>query len=117
MVLPSEARLDFVRATLLVSHQDRDDAARALVRRATGALHAQQLRGLHRIPERLARRGLNLAVIEVTLSYIDDGRAQAVARETLWYAAKAAQLVRIEREGRTPDESAARIVAELVEMR
>ena len=55
--------------------------------------------------------------IEGRLSYIDDGRAQAVARETLWYAAKAAQLVRIEREGRTPDESATRIVAELVDMR
>jgi hypothetical protein len=55
--------------------------------------------------------------IEGALSYIDDGRVQASARETLWYAGKAAQLVRIEREGRTPDEGASRIVAELVEMR
>ena len=55
--------------------------------------------------------------IEGRLYYLDEGAVQAVARETLWYAPKAAQLVRIEREGRTPDESATRIVAELVEMR
>ncbi len=55
--------------------------------------------------------------IEGALSYIDDGRVQASARETLWYAGKAAQFVRIEREGRTPDEGASRIVAELVEIR
>ena len=55
--------------------------------------------------------------IEGALSYIEDGRVQASARETLWYAGKAAQLVRIEREGRTPDEGATRIVAELVGMR
>ena len=55
--------------------------------------------------------------IEGALSYIDDGRVQASARETLWYAGKAAQLIRIERDGRTPDEGATRIVAELVEMR
>jgi hypothetical protein len=55
--------------------------------------------------------------IEGTLSYLDEGRVQAVARERLWYAGKAMQLVRIEREGRTPDEGATRIVAELVEMR
>lgn len=55
--------------------------------------------------------------VEGALSYIDDGRVQARARETLWYAGKAAQLVRIEREGRTPDEGASRIVAELVEIR
>jgi hypothetical protein len=55
--------------------------------------------------------------IEGALSYIEDGRVQASARETLWYAGKAAQLVRLERDGRTPDEGATRIVAELVEMR
>ena len=55
--------------------------------------------------------------IEGALSYIEDGRVQASARETLWYAGKAAGLVRIERDGRTPDEGATRIVAELVEMR
>jgi hypothetical protein len=55
--------------------------------------------------------------IEGALSYVEDGRVQASARETLWYAGKAAQLVRIERAGRTPDEGATRIVAELVEMR
>jgi hypothetical protein len=54
--------------------------------------------------------------IEGRLYYLEDGMVQAVARETLWYAGKAAQLVRIEREGRTPDEGAARIVAELTAM-
>jgi hypothetical protein len=61
--------------------------------------------------------GTTLLKIEGTLSYIDDGRVDARARETLWYSGKSGQLARIEREGRTPDESATRIVAQLVELR
>jgi len=53
--------------------------------------------------------------IEAQLSYIEDGRVQATARETLWYSAKAGQLIKVVREGRTPDEGSSRIVAELVE--
>ena len=57
------------------------------------------------------------AVIETDLYYIDDGRAQAKAKETLWYAPKVSQVVKVVREGRVPDESVGRIVAELVEYR
>lgn len=61
--------------------------------------------------------GTTLLKIEGTLSYIDGGQVQASARETLWYSGKSGQLARIERVGRTPDESATRIVAQLVELR
>jgi hypothetical protein len=61
--------------------------------------------------------GTTLLKIEGTLSYIDAGRVEASARETLWYSGKSGQLARIERVGRTPDESATRIVAQLVELR
>ena len=57
------------------------------------------------------------AVIEAELSYIEGGKVQARARETLWYAPKLSQLVKVVREGRTPDESSTRIVAELAELR
>jgi hypothetical protein len=61
--------------------------------------------------------GTVLLKIEGTLSYIDGGRVEARARETLWYSGKSGQLARIERDGRTPDESSTRIVAQLVELR
>ena len=57
------------------------------------------------------------AVIEAELSYIEAGKVQARARETLWYVPKMAQVVKVVREGRTPDEGATRIVAELVDFR
>jgi hypothetical protein len=57
------------------------------------------------------------AVIEAELSYIEAGTVQARARETLWYVPKMAQVVKVVREGRTPDEGSTRIVAELQEFR
>jgi hypothetical protein len=57
------------------------------------------------------------AVIEAELSYIEGGQVRARARETLWYAPAASQIVKVVREGRTPDEGSSRIVAELVEFR
>lgn len=36
-----------------------------------------------------------------------------MVRETLWYAPAAGQLVKVLREGRSPDEGAQRIVSEL----
>lgn len=57
------------------------------------------------------------AVIEAELSYIEGGQVRARARETLWYAPAASQIVKIVREGRTPDEGSSRIVAELAEYR
>lgn len=57
------------------------------------------------------------AVIEAELSYIEAGKVQARARETLWYVPKMAQVVKVVREGRTPDEGSTRIVAELLEFR
>jgi len=58
-----------------------------------------------------------VARIEAVLSYIEDGRVQAMAAETLWYAPRFMQVVKVVREGKTPDEAAHRIVAELVEHR
>ena len=55
------------------------------------------------------------ARIEGTLLYIEDGARRAAAAETIWYSARYLQIVRIVREGKTPDEAAHRIVAELVE--
>jgi hypothetical protein len=58
------------------------------------------------------------AVIDVTLSYMDAARqARAQTKETLWYAPDATQLVKVVREGRSPDEGSTRIVAELAELR
>jgi hypothetical protein len=56
-----------------------------------------------------------VARIDATLSYIEDGVERAVAVERFWYAPRFMQIVRIVREGKTPDEAAHRIVAELVE--
>ena len=55
------------------------------------------------------------ARIEGTLLYIEDGVQRAAAAETIWYSARFLQIVKIVREGRTPDEGVHRIVAELVE--
>jgi hypothetical protein len=57
------------------------------------------------------------AVVEAELSYIEGGQVRARARETLWYAPAAAQIVKVVREGRTPDEGSSRIVAELADYR
>jgi hypothetical protein len=57
------------------------------------------------------------AVIEADLQYVEAGKVQAQAKETIWYAPKAFQVVKVVREGRTPDEGVARIVAELAEFR
>jgi len=57
------------------------------------------------------------AVIVAELSYIEEGQVRARARETLWYAPAVAQIVKVVREGRTPDEGSSRIIAELAEYR
>jgi len=57
------------------------------------------------------------AVIEAELLYVENGKVQARARETLWYVPKLSQVVKVVRDGRTPDEGSTRIVAELVEFR
>jgi len=55
------------------------------------------------------------AVIEAELTYIEGGQVRARARETLWYAPAASQVVKVVRDGRTPDEGSSRIVAELMD--
>jgi len=60
---------------------------------------------------------LPAARIEGTLTYHEDGQFRGGARETLWFAPKVGQVVKILCEGRVPDESVARISAELVEYR
>jgi hypothetical protein len=57
------------------------------------------------------------AVIEADLLYVEGDKVQARARETLWYVPSLFQVVKVVREGRTPDEGSSRIVAELVEIR
>jgi hypothetical protein len=52
------------------------------------------------------------AVIEADLYYIEAGQVRAQAKETIWYAPEV-QIVKVVRDGRTPDESSSRIVAEL----
>lgn len=59
---------------------------------------------------------LKAAKIEGTLTYREDGQSRGGARETFWYAPKVSQIVKIVREGRTPDEGSSRIVAELAEL-
>ena len=60
---------------------------------------------------------LKAAKIEGTLTYREDGQSRGGARETFWYAPQVSQVVKIVREGRTPDEGSTRIVAELAEFR
>ena len=60
---------------------------------------------------------LSAAVIDADLLYIEGGKVQARARETIWYAPSVSQVVKVVRDGRTPDESSSRIAAELVEIR
>lgn len=55
------------------------------------------------------------ARIDADLYYVDEGRIQARAKETLWYSPDVNQFVKAVREGRTPDERGTRIVAELAE--
>lgn len=60
---------------------------------------------------------LNAAKIEGTLTYREDGQVRGSARETFWYAPRVSQVIRIVRDGRTPDEGSSRIVAELADYR
>ena len=60
---------------------------------------------------------MKAAKIEGTLTYREDSQFRGGARETFWYAPKVSQVVKIVREGRTPDEGSSRIVAELAEYR
>ena len=60
---------------------------------------------------------LNAAKVEGTLTYREDGQFRGGARETFWYAPRVSQIVKIVRDGRTPDEGSSRIVAELAEYR
>jgi len=60
---------------------------------------------------------LKAAKIEGTLTYREDGQFRGGARESFWYAPRVSQIVKIVRDGRTPDEASARIVAELAEYR
>ena len=60
---------------------------------------------------------LKAAKVEGTLTYREDGEFRGGARETFWYAPQVSQIVRIVRDGRTPDEGSTRIVAELAEFR
>jgi hypothetical protein len=60
---------------------------------------------------------LKAAKIEGTLTYREDGQIRGGARETFWYAPKVSQIVKIVRDGITPDEGSRRIVAELAEFR
>ncbi|MGQ0526393.1 MAG: hypothetical protein ACT4P8_22365 [Betaproteobacteria bacterium] len=57
------------------------------------------------------------ALIVAELAYVEGGKVRARAQESLWYAPAVSQVVRIVREGRTPDEGSSRIVAELAEYR
>lgn len=57
------------------------------------------------------------ARLALKISYVEDGAIRAAATETVWYAWRYLQVVKIVREGRTPDENFDRIAAELVEHR
>ena len=57
-----------------------------------------------------------VAVIETSLDYVEGG-VQARVKETIWYAPAVSQVVKIVREGKSPDEASSRIVAELIEYR
>lgn len=65
----------------------------------------------------LAAGVLSAARVEGTLSYREAGQFRAGARETFWFAPQVGQVVKIERQGRVPDENLARISAELIEYR
>lgn len=65
----------------------------------------------------LAGGTLPAARIEGTLTYHEDGQFRGGARETVWFAPRVGQVVRILREGRVPDENLNRISAELLEYR
>ena len=57
------------------------------------------------------------ALIEGMWTYLEDGEFRARAYERFWYAPKVSQIVKISREGITPDEGSRRIDAELAEYR
>ena len=53
--------------------------------------------------------------VDTTLTYEDAGQVAATVTETLWVVPSANQIVKVVRSGRSPDEAAERIVADLVE--
>ena len=55
--------------------------------------------------------------LEADLLYLESGKVKARARETLWYAPEVAQVVKVVRDGATPDEGLQHITAELAEFR
>jgi hypothetical protein len=57
------------------------------------------------------------ALIEGMWTYTEDGEFRSRAYERFWYAPEVSQIVKISREGITPDEGSSRIVAELAEYR
>jgi hypothetical protein len=86
------------------------------VKRYEGVVTAWEVMGpLPGVPEKGGR--FPVARIEARLSYVEDGKVLAAAKETLWVAPRYHQVARVEREGHTPDEGLRRIVAELVEFR
>ena len=55
--------------------------------------------------------------IDATLTYEDAGKVAATVSETLWVVPSANQIVKVVRSGRSPDEAAERIVADLAEVK
>ena len=55
--------------------------------------------------------------LEADLLYLEAGKVKAKARETIWYAPEVAQVVKVVRDGATPDEGLQHITAELAEYR
>jgi len=55
--------------------------------------------------------------VDATLTYEDAGQVSATVTETLWIVPSANQIVKVVRSGRSPDEVAERIVADLVEVK
>jgi hypothetical protein len=81
------------------------------VKRFTGRVVGTEQHSSAAIPMSSAAR------IELRIDYVEDGKVLASVRENILFAAKAAQIVRIVREGRAPDEGSSRIVAEFAEFR
>jgi hypothetical protein len=65
----------------------------------------------------LQSRVLRAAKVEGWLRYLEGGSEKARVREEFWYAPEVAQVIRIRREGASPDEGSRLITAELAEYR
>lgn len=55
--------------------------------------------------------------IDATVTYEDAGQVAATVSETLWVVPSSNQIVKVVRSGRSPDEAAERIVADLAEVK